>query len=114
VAVTVNVYAVPVVRPVTTSGEDAPVAVKPPGEDVAVYVNDVGYPAFAGAVKATLTDVPLATVAVPIVGALGVVGQAPAGPIACICCLDVQRPEKLGITSSLYLLMGIDGLCRAK
>jgi len=36
VAVTVNVYAVPVVNPVTVTGDDAPVPVKPPGLDVAV------------------------------------------------------------------------------
>jgi hypothetical protein len=36
VAVTVNVYAVPLVRPVTVRGDDAPLAVNPPGLDVAV------------------------------------------------------------------------------
>ena len=36
VAVTVKVYAVPLVRPVTVSGLVAPVAVKPPGLEVAV------------------------------------------------------------------------------
>ena len=36
VAVTVNVYAVPLVRPLTMRGEPRPLAVKPPGEDVAV------------------------------------------------------------------------------
>ena len=36
VAVTVNVYAVPFVSPVTVIGEDDPVAVIPPGEEVAV------------------------------------------------------------------------------
>jgi hypothetical protein len=36
VAVTVKVYAVPVVNPVTVIGEDAPVAVIPPGLEVAV------------------------------------------------------------------------------
>ena len=37
VAVTVNVYAVLFVKPVTVKGEDAPDAVKPPGLDVTVY-----------------------------------------------------------------------------
>jgi hypothetical protein len=37
VAVTVNVYAVPFVKPVTVNGELAPEAVNPPGEDVALY-----------------------------------------------------------------------------
>jgi hypothetical protein len=36
VAVTVKVYAVPLVRPVTTTGEDAAVAVMPPGDEVTV------------------------------------------------------------------------------
>jgi hypothetical protein len=36
VAVTVNVYAVPFVKPVTVIGEDAPVAVIPPGLEVTV------------------------------------------------------------------------------
>jgi hypothetical protein len=36
VAVTTNVYAVPVVRPETVIGEEVPVPVKPPGLDVAV------------------------------------------------------------------------------
>ena len=35
-AVTVNVYAVPLVRPVTTSGLPAPDALSPPGLEVAV------------------------------------------------------------------------------
>jgi hypothetical protein len=39
VAVTVNVYEVEDCNPVTVSGDDAPVAVNPPGEEVAV--NDV-------------------------------------------------------------------------
>ena len=37
VATAVNVYAVPFVRPVTTSGLDEPVAVSPPGLEVTVY-----------------------------------------------------------------------------
>jgi hypothetical protein len=36
VATTVKVYDVPLVNPVTINGELAPVAVKPPGEDVTV------------------------------------------------------------------------------
>ena len=36
VAVTVKVYAVPLVRPVTVIGDDVPVAVMPPGEEVTV------------------------------------------------------------------------------
>jgi hypothetical protein len=37
VAVTVNVYEVDDVKPVTVNGEDAPEAVSPPGLDVTVY-----------------------------------------------------------------------------
>lgn len=37
VAVTVNVYAVLDCRPSTTTGEDTPVAVYPPGDDTTVY-----------------------------------------------------------------------------
>jgi hypothetical protein len=36
VAVTVNVYAVPLARPPSVMGEAAPVALTPPGEDVTV------------------------------------------------------------------------------
>jgi hypothetical protein len=36
VAVTLKVYAVPLVRPVTVMGEEVPVEVTPPGDDVAV------------------------------------------------------------------------------
>src|SRR6188768_365962 len=37
VAVTVKVYALPLVRPVTVIGDVAPLATMPPGADVAVY-----------------------------------------------------------------------------
>ena len=36
VAVTVNVYAVPLVRPLTVQGLEAPVQVRPPGDEVTV------------------------------------------------------------------------------
>jgi hypothetical protein len=36
VAVTVNVYGVPLVRPVTVQGLDGPEQVRPPGDEVAV------------------------------------------------------------------------------
>jgi hypothetical protein len=68
-AVTVNVYAVPLLNPVTTSGELDPVAVKLPGEEVAVY-EIVPVPRTAGAVKATLTCV-LPAVPTTEVGAPG-------------------------------------------
>jgi hypothetical protein len=70
VAITLNVYVVPVVRPVTVKGEDAPEAVYNPQLANAVKDEIAPPPTHAGAVKATDTEVPLATVAVPIVGAL--------------------------------------------
>ena len=36
VAVTVKVYAVPLISPITVIGDEVPVAVKPPGEEVTV------------------------------------------------------------------------------
>jgi hypothetical protein len=83
VAVTVKVYEVPFVKPVTVIGEDAPVPVRPPGLEVTVYVKeDTGMPGFAGAVKVTDAEA-LPAVAVPFVGAPGGPGQLFAA-IACI------------------------------
>lgn len=77
-ALTLNVYAVPVVSPLTVMGDDAAVPVTHPGVDVAVYpVIVAGTPAQAGAVNATVADVAEAPVAVPIVGAPGGVGHSP-------------------------------------
>ena len=70
VAVTVKVYAVPLVSPVTVIGDDAPVAVRPPGEDVTVYPVIAAPPVFAGAVKLTVAP-PLLPVAETPVGAPG-------------------------------------------
>ena len=70
VAVTVKVYAVPLVRPVTVSGDTAPVAVAPPGLAVTVYPVIAEPPVLAGAVNATDAWA-LPAVAVPIVGAPG-------------------------------------------
>jgi hypothetical protein len=77
VAVTVNVYAVPVDKPETVIGDEAPVPVIPLGLDVTVKPVIAEPPLFAGAEKVTDTDVALATVAVPIVGAPGAVAPAP-------------------------------------
>jgi hypothetical protein len=71
VAVTVNVYAVPLARPATVQGEVAHVPVCPP-EDVAVYDVIAEPPLLAGGVKLTVACV-LPRVAVPIVGAPGTV-----------------------------------------
>ena len=54
VATTVNVYAVPLVSPVTVIGLDAPVPVKPPGDDVTVYEVTAVPPLAAGALKLTV------------------------------------------------------------
>jgi hypothetical protein len=95
VAVTVNVTFVPLVKPVTTIGEVV-LEEEIPVFDVAVKLVIVaGIPRYAGAVKATLAVVS-PDVAVPIVGASGTIFQVPSD-IACICCVLVQIPEKLGI-----------------
>jgi hypothetical protein len=73
VAVTVKVYAVPLVRPLTTMGLAAPVPVRPPGFEVTVYPVMVAPPLLAGAVKDTVACVSPA-VAVPTVGAPGTTG----------------------------------------
>ena len=68
VAVTVNVYDVPLVSPVTVHGELEHVPVSPPGLDVAVYDVIVAPPSLDGAVKVTEACV-FPAVATPIVGA---------------------------------------------
>ena len=65
VAVTVNVYAVPVVKPDTVIGELAPVPVTPPGEDVTVYTVIGLPPSLAGGVK-VIKALAMPAVAVPI------------------------------------------------
>jgi hypothetical protein len=74
VAVTVNVYAVPAVNPVTVIVPDPAwlsVPVIPPGEEVAVYEVIATPPLNPGAVNATVALVVPVAVAVPIVGAPG-------------------------------------------
>ena len=51
VAVTVNVYVVPLVKPVIVIGDEPPVAVKPPVLDETVYVVIAEPPVFAGGVN---------------------------------------------------------------
>jgi hypothetical protein len=53
VAVTINVYAVPLVRPLTVIGLAVAVPVRLPGFDVAVYPVIVAPPLLDGAVKVT-------------------------------------------------------------
>ena len=74
VATTVNVYAVPLVSPVTIAVSVLPptVAVLPPGDDVTVYPVMALPPLFVGAVQVTVAWA-LPPVAVPIVGAPGTV-----------------------------------------
>jgi hypothetical protein len=85
VALTVNVYDVPFVRPVTVQGDVAHVPVCPP-EDVAVYERIVAPPLLPGGVKLTVACA-LPAVALPIVGASGTVAgvtlleAADAGPV---------------------------------
>jgi hypothetical protein len=69
------VYAVPAVNPLTVTGEEAPVPVKPPGLEVTVYEVMAALPVSVGAVNVTLAEELLATVAVPMVGAPGEIGQ---------------------------------------
>jgi hypothetical protein len=70
VAITLKVYVVPVVKPVTVNGEDAPEAVSKPQFANAVYEEIAPPPTQAGAVKTTDAVVLLGEVAAPIVGAL--------------------------------------------
>jgi hypothetical protein len=69
VAITLKVYACPVVKPETTIGEEAPTLVFTPQQANAVYVEITLPPVQEGAVNTTDTDVGPAFVAVPIVGA---------------------------------------------
>jgi hypothetical protein len=63
------------VNPVTVNGDDAPVAVKPPGVEVAKYpVIGGGIPTNVGATKVTVTEVS-PPVAETLVGAPGAMGQ---------------------------------------
>jgi hypothetical protein len=61
------------VSPVTVIGEDVPVAVKPPGEEVTVYPVIAEPPLSLGAVKLTvaLPLLPLALIPVGTPGAIG-------------------------------------------
>lgn len=58
------------VKPVTVIGDDAPVPVIPPGDEVTTYSVAAGFPRYAGAVKVTVACASPA-VAVPMVGVPG-------------------------------------------
>jgi hypothetical protein len=73
VAVTVKVYEVPLIKPVTVIGDEAPDAVMLLGEDVTVY-EVIADPPVAPAVNATEICPPTpVSVTAPIVGACGTV-----------------------------------------
>ena len=72
VAATVKEYEILLVNPVTISGLVAPVADRPPGVESTVYWLMGWPPSEAGAVKVTVAC-PVPAVAVPIVGAPGIV-----------------------------------------
>jgi hypothetical protein len=71
----VTVYAEPLVSPETVTGDEEPVPLTVVPSDVffavATYPVIADPPTLEGAVNVTETDVALATLAVPIVGALG-------------------------------------------
>jgi hypothetical protein len=70
-AVTVNVYAVPFVNPVTDIGDEIDDPLIDPGEDIATYILLVdGFPKYEGDVNGILAEA-LPAVAVPNVGAVG-------------------------------------------
>lgn len=74
VAFTLNVYAVPLVRPVTVIGDPLPVAVMLPGVDVTVYCV-IALPPLLGALNETVACA-FPAVAETLVGAPGTVGAA--------------------------------------
>jgi hypothetical protein len=82
VALTVNVYVVPLRRPVTVKGLALPVAVLPPGEDVTVYDVTGLPPSIAGGEKLTVACKLPAVAAAPV-GASGTVapGTPPPPPM---------------------------------
>jgi hypothetical protein len=77
VAVTVNVYDVPAVKPLTVIGDELPVAVTPPGLDVTVYWVIAEPPLFAGALNDTDKLDVVALPALTPVGGSGLVAPAP-------------------------------------
>jgi hypothetical protein len=70
VAVTVKVYAVPLVNPVIVIGEEPLVAVNPPGLEVTVYEVIAEPPMFAGGTNVIVAS-PLPPTATTLVGASG-------------------------------------------
>jgi hypothetical protein len=86
VVVTVNVYAVPSVSPVTVTAHVVAEACAPPGDAVTVYDVIVAPPLLAGGVQLTVACWSPATAVIPVGGADGPVGvtagdAAEAGPV---------------------------------
>jgi hypothetical protein len=113
VALTVNVYAVPAVKPVIAivplvACEIAPVM--PPGDEVAVYEVIVAPPSDAGAVNETFAVVAPVDVAVTDVGASG----AEVPPVVVIE-LEAEEfvgplpkpPENVTLTINVYAVLGL-------
>ena len=87
----------PLVSPITVIGDEAPVAVEPPGEDVTVYPVIADPPVFVGAVKLTVA-LPLLPVAEILVGTPGAVV---ANVIDCV--VDVSVPAEGAVANvSVY------------
>ena len=85
VAVTVKVYAAPLVRPATVMGDAAPLALMPPGEELAVY-DVIGEPPLETGGVNVIVACPFPAVAVPMMGAPGTapgvaLTAAEAGPV---------------------------------
>ena len=77
VALTLNVYEVPSVKPVTLIGEEDPVPVMQPGVEIAVYPVIEALPVQDGALNVTAAQSFDPAVAVPIVGEPGLRGHIP-------------------------------------
>jgi hypothetical protein len=73
----VNVYDVAAVNPVTVIGDEAPLAVTPPGLDVTVKLVIAEPPLLAGALNDTSSVVSVALPALTPVGGSGLVAPAP-------------------------------------
>jgi hypothetical protein len=91
VAVTLNEYEFPVVRPVMVHGVEEEVQVSPPGDAVAVYKVIAAPPFEAGALQEIVAEVVEATTALVIVGAPGIV----AGTIAAEAGEAAEVPRAL-------------------
>ena len=75
VAITVNVYAVPLAKRVKTKGLEVPVCVKLPGLEITVYLVITEPPSLSGAEKETVACL-LPETAVTLVGASGAVANS--------------------------------------